>query len=249
MISPVSGWRSGAPGGAVKRPTTTTKPSSAQPARRRPCDSVGVSLCCASTGTSPLVGAEVRLDHLLGQDGADDAHQDRRGDHEVEVADQRHLARRVDQADRVVGHLGEQRVGRRDEEVDEEDAGDAREGGGEAGERVPAEAVEGGGAERHQHEVAGVGGDRGDDAEHHDDEGEDRARRDLDDLAHERGDQAQLLGDADADHRDDDHADRAEAEEVRHDRGDEEAMPSADSRLRTVVVRVTTSWVTGSTAS
>ncbi len=53
MISPVSAWRSGAPGGAVSNAMTTTKASSANPARRRPCNSVGVSLCGSSNGTSP----------------------------------------------------------------------------------------------------------------------------------------------------------------------------------------------------
>ena len=219
MISPVSGWRSGAPGGAVSRPMTTTKASSAQPGAAQAVRLGRRQLVRLLERHLAAVGAEVRLDHLLGQDRADDAHEDRRGDHEVEVADQRHLARGIDEPDRVVGHLGEQRVGRRHEEVDEEDRGDAREAGREAGQRMPAEAVEGGAAERHQHQVAGVGGDRRDDAEHHDDEGEDRLRRDLDDLAHQRGDQAGFLGDADADHRHDDDADRAEVHEVRHDRG------------------------------
>ncbi len=188
-ISPVSGCRSGAPGGAVRRPITTTKPSSAQPAKRRPRIWVGVSAACRLGRHAAFVGTEVRLDHLVGEDGADDAHQDRGRDHEIEVADQRDLAAGVDQPDRVVGHLGQQRVGRRHEEVDEKDRGDAGEGGGKTGERMPAETVEGGGAERHQHQIAGVGGDRRGDAQHHDDEGEDRLRRDLDDLADQRGDE------------------------------------------------------------
>ena len=62
-------------------------------------------------------------------------------------------------AGRVVRDLGQHAVERRDQEVHAEARGDAGERGRDAGQRVAADALEGRGAERDQHEVAGVGGD------------------------------------------------------------------------------------------
>ena len=59
-----------------------------------------------------------------------------------------------DQVDGLVGDLGEDRVGRGDEQVDAEAAGDTGERGRHARERVAPHALERRRAQRDQHEVA-----------------------------------------------------------------------------------------------
>ena len=83
-----------------------------------------------------------------------------------------------DQADRLVGDLGDHRVGRRQDEVDAEDRADAGEAGGHAGSGCRPDARERGGAERDQDQVAGVGRDAREHADHDQDERQDpRAAR------------------------------------------------------------------------
>src|SRR5690606_36191607 len=85
------------------------------------------------------------------------------------------------------------------------------------------EAEERGRGERNQHEVAGIRSDARDDPDEYQDIGHRLARRDQHELVDQRADQPRLLGDADAEHRDDDHADRREAHEILDDAREHEA--------------------------
>jgi hypothetical protein len=105
--------------------------------------------------------------------------------------------------------------------------------GCKARKRVPTQAVKRGRRKRHQHEVSGIGGDRGDHADKNDHEGEYPLRRDRDELAHERGDQARFLGEAHADHGYQDHADPGEARKLATGLVTMKRMPSGERRLRT----------------
>ena len=60
---------------------------------------------------------------------------------------------------------------------------DAREAGRQPGQRMAPDAHEGGGAERDEDQVAGVGGDAREDADEHDDERQQPRGRDLDEHA------------------------------------------------------------------
>ena len=143
--------------------------------------------------------------------------------------------RRVHRPDRVVRDLDQKRVRRRDEDVDEEHRRHAREARGKPRERMPPEAVERRRGQGDKDKVARVCRDGGDDAHEHDHEGEDLHRRDRHELAHERRDQAQLLGQTHADHGDEDDAHPGEAEEVRDRRGHHE--PDAVGRQEAADLR------------
>ena len=170
-----------------------------------------------------VVGAEPALDHARGHDAEHEREQDRRSDAEPQVRRQVDRLARRHEVDRLVGDLGEHRVGRRHQQVDAETACDTGERGGHAGERMPADAQEGRGPERDEHEIAGVGGDARDDAEEHDDVGERRGRRRRDELADQCRDEAGALRDAHADHHDEDDPHRGEAHEVGHERREQVA--------------------------
>ncbi|MEI2702811.1 MAG: hypothetical protein V9E83_10470 [Baekduia sp.] len=83
---------------------------------------------------------------------------------------------------------------------------------------MSADAVERGGAERYQHEIARVRGDARNDAQQHDDVRQRRFGGDGDELAYQRPDQPGHLGEADADHHDQDDPHRGEAHEVPDER-------------------------------
>ena len=85
------------------------------------------------------------------------------------------------------------------------------------------DADERGGRERDQHQVARVARHGRHDPDEDDDVGQRAGRGDRHQLADQRADQPRVLGDPDADHRHQDHADRREAEEVGHERGEDEA--------------------------
>ena len=72
-------------------------------------------------------------------------------------------------------------------------------------------------------EVAGIRGDAREDADQHDDERDQPARRRPDEQPDERPDQPGLLGQPDAEHRDEDDPDDAEVVEVGDRRRDHEA--------------------------
>ena len=130
---------------------------------------------------------------------------------------------RVDDCDRLVRHLGQQGVEGRDQDIDREGGADPGVGGGDAGKRVPADAEKGRGAERDENQVAGVRSHAGEPADQDDDEGEPGARGDGHQLADQRGHHPGLLSHANADHGDEDDGDDAEAREVAHERGEDEA--------------------------
>ena len=167
--------------------------------------------------------AEASLDDVHGDERQDDRDQDRRGDPEVEVRREVDRLLRVDERTRVVRDLGQDAVERRDQEVDAEAGGDAREGGGHARERVTADAFERSRAQGYQHEVPRIRGNAREDADEDEDRRQHRFRRDLDELPDQRPDQSGGLGEADADHHDEDDRDGSEVAEVGDERREEEA--------------------------
>ena len=60
MMSPVSGLRSGAPGGSVSSAITASTPSTAKPAQRRPLASSALSTSCPSSRASSSSSARLR---------------------------------------------------------------------------------------------------------------------------------------------------------------------------------------------
>ena len=138
-MAPVSGLRSGAPGGSVSSTISAITPSRpstrpAQPARlggRR--DLAGAS---GSSGRSSPVGASAgsygaqpRLDDPLGDErDAAKVSTTVGPDAEAQVGGQVDRLARVDQVDGLVGDLGEHAVERRDQDVDAERRADAGEG-------------------------------------------------------------------------------------------------------------------------
>jgi hypothetical protein len=180
-------------------------------------------LASSAGSTASPSSREPRLDDL-GRDERDHHGQEQRAaDPEVEVRDEVDLRLGVDQRGRLVGDVGDHRVGRHDQHVDPERRADRAEAGRDPGQRVAPDAQERGRRQRDQHEVAGVGGDARHDPDEHDDVRQRGRRRDRHELADQAADQARELGDADADHRHEDHADGGEAEEVRHERREHEA--------------------------
>ena len=72
MIAPVSGWRSGAPGGATSRARKTTTPIRPQNAKRSPRVS-SADISRALDRMLALVPSEPRLDDPVGDQRDDDA--------------------------------------------------------------------------------------------------------------------------------------------------------------------------------
>ena len=124
---------------------------------------------------------------------------------------------------RVVGELDEHGVERLDQHVDGKGGGHGSKAKREAGERIASDGQIGDAGERDQDQIAGIGGDAGDDADEGQDIGQRPVRRYDDELADQRGDQAGFLRHAGADHRGDHEPDRGEAHEVRDQRRVHEA--------------------------
>ncbi len=233
MMSPVTGSRSGASGSTVSSVITTSTASGREERvakalrlrlRRHLGALVGVERRVVALERG-VVRAEASLDDAHGDERHDDRDQDRRGDAEVQVRGEVDRALGVDERARVVRDLGQDAVERRDQEVDAEAGGDARERGRHPGERVAADALERSRTQGYQHEVPGVGGDAREDADEDDDRRQHRLRRDADELPDQRPDQAGGLGEADADHHHEDDRDRREVAEVGDERREEEADP------------------------
>ena len=100
MMSPVSGLRSGAPGGSVSAAITASTASTASPAQRRPlASSAGVDRLALLArelllvGEAAVPGAEPRLDDARGDERDHDGEEERAADAEVEVRDEVDLAR------------------------------------------------------------------------------------------------------------------------------------------------------------
>ena len=170
-----------------------------------------------------VVFAEPRLDHPLRDHGADDAEQNRRHDGKIQIRGQIDGVTGIEQMDGVVGDFGEHTVDRRDDQVHAEHRRNARECRRKSRDRMPAQTEECGGSQRDQNQVAGVGRDAGEHAHRHDDEGDRPAGCHDHDLADQRVDQAGLFREADADHGNENYADRGKPQEVPHDRRDDEA--------------------------
>ncbi len=235
MMLPVSGSRSGAPGGSVSSSTPPRVPTKAMAAHRSPRESCsGVTPSKVSgwsrssvpgRGEGRVVGAEPGLDEALTHEGEHDRQHDRRRDAEVQVGRDVDRPSRFHQPDGLVGDLGEHGVGGRDEQVDAEPAGHAGEGRRHAGERIAADAVERSCAERDQHQVAGVRGDARDHAEADDEVGQCARRGDGDQLADQRGNEPRHLRNPHTDHHDEDDPHGREGHEVLHERGEQETDP------------------------
>ena len=137
---------------------------------------LGRDLCArvlpsSSSALGRVPGSEAALDELRGDEREHDRDEDRRADAEVQVRGDVDVSASAGRARRpVVRDLRQHAVERRDQEVHAEARRDACEGGGDAGERMAADAQERRGPEGYQHEVAGIGGDARDDAEQDDDE-------------------------------------------------------------------------------
>ena len=149
----------------------------------------------------------------------------------------RSIERGIEQVDGVVRDLGEDAIERLDQDVHRERAGDAGERSGQTRQRMPADAQEAPRRQWDQHQVAGVGGDARQDAD-----------EDQDVRQHPAGERppacesapspGRRLGDAHAQHRDDDQANRGEVHEVLDEPCVHERMPSPVSRLFAAVVTV-----------
>ncbi len=175
-----------------------------------------------------MVFAKPRLNHPFRDHGADDAEQNARHDGKVQV--RRHVdgGSRIEQVDGVVGDFGQHAVDRCDDQVHAEHCRNARECRRQSRNRMPAQTEEGGGSQRDQDQIPGVGCDAGQHAHRNDDEGDRPAGGHDHDLADQRADQTGLFRKAHAHHGHENDADRAKAQEIADDRRDDEA----DSRHR-----------------
>ena len=164
-MAPVTGSRRGAP---AARSSSAISGEDGQESPERPAQALGLGVRDPTFRLiRPLavVGAEPRLDHALGDQHADDGEEHAAGDREVEVGGQVDRDVRVEQMDGVVGDLGQDAVDRHDEHVDQEHGGHAGEGGGDAGDRMAPDGEECRGAQRDEHQVAGIRGDARQDAD------------------------------------------------------------------------------------
>jgi hypothetical protein len=150
-------------------------------------------------------------------------HHEHRSDREPQVGEQVDRLAGIQQLNGVVGNANKDAVHRNDHDIYQEHTRHGREGQREAGQRMAPNTDERGPGQRDQHQVAGIGRDAGNDADESQDPGQRPGRRDDHQLADQRLDQPGLLGHTDPDHRDDDHADRLEAHEVRDHAGEHEA--------------------------
>ena len=163
MMSPVTGSRSGAPGGSVSSSTHHERPP--RIAMQRALEALGLpragvdrrrrrSPRSDSRRPSPVHGTQPRLDDRLGDDRRGDGEHDgrRRSRTTGWTTIVMRLAAR--ERERLVGDLGDHRVHGAEEQVDAEDRRHARETGGQARQRVPADAHERRGAERDEDQVA-----------------------------------------------------------------------------------------------
>ncbi|MGX1400493.1 hypothetical protein AB7M70_009902 [Bradyrhizobium japonicum] len=117
------------------------------------------------------------------------------------------------------GDFRQNGIKRLDDHVHGECTCDCGKSHSEPGERMPANAQEGGAGQRDQHHIAGVCGNAGQDADERDDVNECPTRRDGHEFSDQRVDQAGFLGDADAHHGDDQQPNRGETHEVWHEPG------------------------------
>ena len=124
MMSPVSGLRSGAPGGSVSAAITASTASTARPAQRRPLASSAGSIAWPSSRASssssarprsqvPSRGSMIRVV----TSAITTVRNSVQPIAEVEVRDEVDLRVRVDQRGRLVGDVGDHRVGRDDQDV------------------------------------------------------------------------------------------------------------------------------------
>ena len=145
--------------------------------------------------------AQPRLDDAIGDEPAQQDDEDARRAGEAPVAERVHHASRIEELRRLLGETLEQWIDPRGDEVRREAAGHPGEGAGDAGERMASRGAEDDAAERDHQDVAGVG--RG--VAHHRDQqqhgSEQAARRDREHRAQSGADEADVLGDADAEHR------------------------------------------------
>ena len=213
MSAPVAVLRSGAPGGSASSGEHGERAEQGPRRELQAARLLRVMPVC-SAALLAAVGAEPRLDDPVVHHGHHDREQQHRGDGEPEVRGQRDREVRIQDVDGVVGDPDEDAVQWLDEHVDREDGGDRREGRGESGQGVAAHAEVRGRTERNEDQVTGVGRDARHDADEHEDVGEGPGRRDEHQLADERRDETRGLGHTDAQHGDDDDADRGEAHEV-----------------------------------
>jgi hypothetical protein len=173
-------------------------------------------------GPFALVVAETWL-HDVVVDQADQQHQHgHRGDREPDIRREVDGAVRVQEVDGVVGDLGQDRIRRHDHDIHQEGRRDRGEAEREAGKRMPPDADIGRGGQRDQHQVAGIGGDGGDDADKGEDVGQRSARRRADQLLDQGPHQPRFFGYPDAEHCGDDDADRVEGHEVGDNAGEHE---------------------------
>jgi hypothetical protein len=141
MMSPVSGLRRGAPGCSVSAAITATTATTARPAQRRPLASSAGSTCWPSSRASSSSSARLRshaepgLDDARGDEGDHHREKERAADTEVEVRHEVDPRVRVDQGGRLVGDVGDHRVGRNDQDVHAEGGADGAEAGGDPGDR------------------------------------------------------------------------------------------------------------------
>lgn len=163
-----------------------------------------------------------RLDEAIRQYRAHQRHQDRRGDHEIQIAHDGDLQGRVHRANGIIGHFDQQRIGRRDKDIDQKHCRHAGKARRQPRQRMPPQTVERRRRQGHQHQIARIRSNRGQNPHHHDHEGEQRFRRTRHQFAHHRGDQPGFLGQPHPDHRHHNHPDAGEAQEVHHRRGDHE---------------------------
>ena len=192
MRAPVSGLRSGAPGGIVNKAKTTTIPSSANSAYLRPRDSSAESsalgwLVVAFGGVVlGLVFAQPRFNRSFGYE-SDESRQKQDGcDGEPEVRRQTDRGVGIDQMDGVVREFDKDRVERLDQHVHGECAGDCGKPQSQAGEGMAAHTEEGGACQRNQDQIAGIRRDARHDAHERHDVGQRIGWRDQDQFANQR---------------------------------------------------------------
>ncbi len=223
MRAPVSGLRSGAPDGIVRRAKTTRSPKKRKQRVPQTARLVGRKFSSSLRRWAPALGgaalglvlAQPWLDRPFG-DERDEDRQDQHGrDREPEVRRQTDRDVGIDQMNGVVRELDQHSIERLDQHVHGERAGDSGEPQGQAGEGMAVHAQEGRACQWNQDEVAGVRRDARHDAHERHDVGQRPGRGDQDQLADQRLHQAGLLRDAGSHHGDDHEPHRGEAHEIR----------------------------------
>ena len=170
--------------------------------------------------TVDLGAGEPRFDHFVRQVPAESDDQERRDRREKVIIQRVDFDGRVQELRAGLGQALQQRIQRGRHEVGREAAGHARKRTRNTGERVTARGEKDDAAQRDDENVARVDRRVADDTDENHHRRQQFLRRDVEQCADARRDEARILGDADAEHGDEHGTDRAEGHERVHHAGE-----------------------------